>query len=99
MTCDASKSVEEYLGSKHAIGILLALHTNPGVCKTDVMRAIGRERTVFLRLNEGMELGLIRMDVGHNPHNKAILSLTDRGHRLASHLERMLKEAERWLWQ
>lgn len=89
-----TKSVEEYLGSKYAISILLYLRTNPGGCKTDVMRTIGRERTVFLRLKEGIALGLICNDLRPKPHNKAALTLTDEGQRIADLLRQIIGEAK-----
>ena len=88
------KSIEEYLGSKYAISILLYLRTNPGRCKTDVMRTIGRERTVFLRIRGGIALGLIRNDIKPQPHNKAVLTLTDEGQRIADLLRQIIGEAK-----
>lgn len=90
--CDA---VRDYLGSRHAIIVLLYIHANPGSCKTDVMRDVGNERTTYLRINRGIDLGLIRCDSGSNVHNKALLSLTEEGRRAAVLLDLILGGFER----
>lgn len=76
------------LEKKYAISILLFLAKNGGATsKRSIQKALGKERTVFVRIGELSEIGLISCDHSEAKiHNSYTINLTDKGRELADKL-------------
>ena len=76
------------LEKKYAISILLFLAKNGGATsKRSIQKALGKDRTVFVRIGELSEIGLISCDHSEAKiHNSYTINLTDRGREIADRL-------------
>ena len=76
------------LEKKYAISILLFLAKNGGATsKRSIQKALGKDRTVFVRIGELSEIGLISCN--HSDvkiHNSYTINLTDRSREIADRL-------------
>ena len=76
------------LEKKYAISILLFLAKNGGATsKRSIQKALGKDRTVFVRIGELSKIGLISCN--HSDvkiHSSYTINLTDRGREIADRL-------------
>lgn len=76
------------LEKKYAISILLFLAKNGGASsKRSIQKALGKDRTVFVRIGELSKIGLISCDHSEAKiHNSYTVNLTDIGREIADKL-------------
>ncbi len=81
-----------YIEQKYAVRVLLHIRDHPGCSIVECMRAIGGDRTVYMRVREAIAIGLLTSEQGHTVHNRRNLFLSPTGQIVTGHILAILKE-------
>jgi DNA-binding HxlR family transcriptional regulator len=83
-----SEDILDILGKKHAMQTLLTIRELPGISMKDTTTIVNEnnssDRTVFLRIHDLIDAGLVSIDQEERRHNTMHLYLTNKGQKVAT---------------
>jgi DNA-binding HxlR family transcriptional regulator len=83
-----SEDILDILGKKHAMQTLLTIRELPGISMKDTTTIVNEnnssDRTVFLRIHDLINAGLVSIDQEERRHNIMHLYLTNKGQKVAT---------------